>query len=76
MRLALSGDLIANAPTFSPVVFLKLHLYDKISNYVGFVEDNKLYDNKGKLVKANISNDSKIALLISILLSRKEKFVV
>jgi len=76
MRPAPSGDHVANAPTFSAVVFLKLHLYDKISNYVGFVEDNKLYDNKGKLVKTNISNDSKIAFLISILLSRKEKFVV
>jgi len=55
---------------------MKVHLYDKSSNYVGFVEDNNLYNNKGRLVKTDISNDSKIALLIRILLSRKETFVV
>ena len=55
---------------------MKVHLYDKSSNYVGFVEDNNLYNNKGKLIKTDISNDSKIALLIRVLLSRKEKFVI
>ena len=55
---------------------MKIRLYDKASNYIGFVEDNNLYNNKGKLVKANISKDSKIALLISTILSRNEKFVV
>ena len=55
---------------------MKVHLYDKASNCVGFVEESNLYNNKGTLVKANISNDSKIALLISLLLLRKEKFVV
>ena len=55
---------------------MKVHLYVKTSNYVGFVEDKNLYNNKGKLVKTNISNDSKIALLIMVLLSRKERFVI
>ena len=56
------------------MVYTKIHLYDKASNYVGFVEDNNLYNNKGKLVKSSISEDSKIAFLIRILL--KEKFVI
>ena len=55
---------------------MKVHLYDKASDYVGFVEDSNLYNKKGTLVKAKISNDSKIAFLISLLLSGKEKFVV
>jgi len=55
---------------------MKVHLYDKSSNYVGFVEDNNLYNNKGRLVKTDIPNDSKIALLIRVLLSGKEKFVI
>ena len=55
---------------------MKVHLYDKASKHVGFVEDGNLYDNKGTMVKTDISNDSKIALLIMVLLSRKEKFVV
>ncbi len=55
---------------------MKIHLYDKSSNYVGFVEDNNLYNNKGTLVKSSISEDSKIALLIRVLLLRKEKFVI
>lgn len=55
---------------------MKVHLYDKASKYVGFVEDSNLYNNKGILVKTDITNDSKIALLIRVLLSRKETFVV
>ncbi len=55
---------------------MKVHLYDKASKYVGFVEDSNLYNDRGRLVKTNISNDSKIALLIRVLLSRKETFIV
>ena len=55
---------------------MKVHLYDRALNYVGFVEDNNLYNNEGRLVKTGVSNDSKIALLIMVLLSRKERFVI